>query len=162
MSVPVGRVALALLALPLCALVAPAQQRIPGLQLGARADAIASRAPTAQLGIGGNVAAGLYARIEGTLAAGLANSDGQSRGAARADLVARFVLDPFAESRLGVYALGGMSAMYDGFERWRPQVVLGLGIEARPRHGRAVALEVALGGGVRAGLVVRRARPARR
>jgi hypothetical protein len=106
-----------------------------------------------------NVPIGLYVRLESTLAGGLATRDGITRGAARGDAVARFVLDPLRETRRGLYGIGGVSLMYDGFERWRPRLVAGIGLEGRERHGRVMALELALGGGARLGFVVRRARP---
>jgi hypothetical protein len=137
-------------------------QRLAGPQPELRIDAIASRAPTLQLGVGANVPAGLYVRIGLTGAVGAARSGGEARSAARVDLTTRFLLDPLREARVGLYALGGMSAMYDGYERWRPRLVVGLGVEGRPSHRSVAAFELALGGGVRAGLVLRRPRSGRR
>ena len=142
------------LALPRAAVA----QAPSGGQLGFRVDALASRAPSLQGGVGGNIPAGLYVRLEATVAGGVAVRNGSTRAAARADAVARFVLDPLRESPRGLYGIGGLSLMYDGFERWRPRLVAGIGLEGKERGGRALALELALGGGARLGLVVRRAR----
>jgi len=154
--------ALALVAALVAALAtvaAPAAaQRPAGVQWEGRVDAIGARTPALQLGVGANVAAGLYVRVGGGLAAGLAYRDREARGAARADVTARFHLDPFRESRIGLYGLGGVSAMYDGFEHWRPRVVAGLGVESRARKRTLLAAELSLGGGVRAAFVLRRAR----
>lgn len=151
----------ALGALVVAALLAPGaahSQRAEGGQPHLRLDAIAARAPSLQLGAGANWPTGLYVRIEGTAAVGTALVNDRMRAAGRADVVARFLLDPFAESRLGVYGVGGASLMYDERDQWRPRLVLGMGVEGRPRNGRATALEIALGGGIRVGVVVRCAR----
>lgn len=150
-----GAIALSLLA------ASPSQggaQRPAGRQLEGRVDAIAASTPSLQAGVAFNVPAGLYARLGAAVAGGVARRDGLSRGAARADVFARFLLDPFGQSPLGFYGVGGLSAMYDGFEEWRPRVLAGIGFESRVRHGRAWGAEVALGGGVRIALVVRGAR----
>lgn len=156
---PTARVAALVVACAIAIAASPAAAQAPrGAQVEGRLDAIAARTPTLQAGVGGNVPAGLYVRLAATAAAGLAVRDGATRGAARADLAARFHLDPFRESRFGLYGLAGLSAMGDGFEGWRPRVLVGLGLESRPRGGRVLAGELALGGGVRAAVVLRRAR----
>lgn len=137
-------------------------QRLAGPQPELRLDAIGSRAATVQLGAGANIPAGLYARIGVTGAIGRAWRGGEGHAAGRIDLTTRFLFDPFREARYGLYGIGGVSAMYDGVEQWRSRVVVGLGVEGRPSHGLVGALELALGGGVRAGLVVRRPRSGRR
>jgi hypothetical protein len=86
--------------------------------------------------------------------------DAQSVGEVRADATVRFLLDPFAERRRGLYGGVGLSASHlGGGIGARPPVLLLLaGIEGPPRNGRAWALELGLGGGLRVGLVRRRAR----
>ena len=135
-----------------------AAQRPSGAQGELRLDVIAASTPSVQIGAGVNVPAGLYVRLGGTVAAGFANRDGTTHGAARGEVIARFLLDPFAESPHALYGLGGISAMVDPFEQWRPRVVVGLGIESRVRNRRAVAAELSLGGGVRLGFAIRRGR----
>ena len=137
-------------------------QRAVGSQPEFRADVIASRHPTLQFGAGLNVPAGIYARLGAMVAGGVAVRDRAVRRAARLDTHARFLLDPFGEYSVGMYGIGGISVMYDGFEGWRPRVTVGLGLESRPRLGHTTALEIALGGGLRAGVVIRRARAAGR
>ena len=114
-----------------------------------------------QLGAGLIVPAGTYLRTEWVAAAGAARVDDETRMAGRVDGLVRFVIDPFGESRRAVHALGGVSAMYDGVE-WQPRLVAGLGFEGRPRGAVRWAAEVAVGGGVRIGVVARRVRPNRR
>lgn len=158
-----------LAALATCAQAASAQaQRPAGAQFEGRVDAIAAATPSLQGGVAFNAPAGLYVRLGVAAAGGIAWRDGASRGAtssqgasslaARTDLFARFLLDPFGQSRLGLYGVGGLSAMYDGFERWRPRVVAGVGLESRVAKGRVWGGELALGGGVRVALFVRNAR----
>lgn len=130
-----------------------------GSQGGVRLDVITSRAPSLQAAASLNTTAGLYLRLESSVGGGVAWKGGRQYGAARIDGVARFTLDPFREAKHALYGLGGVSAMYDGFERWRPRLLVGFGIEGPVAHGRVAALELALGGGARIGLVLRRARP---
>lgn len=115
----------------------------------------------AQLGVGAGVVTGTYTRLEFTVAGGVARDHDVTRASARADIVTRFLLDPFGESRAGLYGLAGGSAGYDG-QRWLPRLMVGLGLEGR-RAGRAMwSGEVALGAGVRVGAVLRRTRANRR
>lgn len=152
MAPGVAFVAATLLAAPVLA------QRPVGRQLEGRVDLIAADTPALQVGIGLNIPAGIYVRMGATIAGGVAHRDVVTHGAARGDIVARFLLDPYREFPLALYGLGGLSAMYDPFEGWRPRVVVGVGLESRVRRGRAIAAEMALGGGVRLGVAVRRAR----
>lgn len=133
-------------------------QRPGGTQLGVRVDAIGSRATTLQAGVSANALAGLYIRLEGTIAGGSAWHDGAHYGAFRTDATARFALDPFRENKHAFYGLGGLSLLYDGLEKWRPRLLTGFGVEGPVRRRRVFAIELALGGGVRLGLVMRSAR----
>lgn len=129
-----------------------------GAQWEGRLEGIFARTSALQGGIAVNVPAGRYVRIGALGAAGAAWANGEQRASARLEGVARFLLDPFRESRFGLYGVGGVSVMYDGFEHTRPNVVVGAGVEGTPRNGRAIAAELALGGGVRVAVVLRRAR----
>lgn len=135
-----------------------AAQRPAGRQVEGRVDVIAATTSSVQGGVALNVPAGLYVRLGGAAAGGGAWRDGDARSAGRVDLFARFLLDPFGQSRLGLYGVGGLSAMHDGFEGWRPRVLAGIGLESSVRNGRAWGGELALGGGVRVALFVRGAR----
>lgn len=113
------------------------------------------------IGGGVNVPAGYYVRIGLDAAGGLrserASGGAASNGMARLDLTARFLLDPFAEQRIGWYGGGGLAALHDG-SGWRPYLTLVAGREG-PTAGRwRSALELSVGGGVRLGAVLRRAR----
>jgi hypothetical protein len=95
-------------------------------------------------------------------AAGTAWHDGEARRAAHGDVMIRFFLDPYRVSRWGVYGVGGLSALYDGFNEWRGLLVAAAGLEL-PSRGRATwAVEAGLGGGLRIALALRQARERRR
>jgi hypothetical protein len=134
----------------------------PRIQPEVRADFVDARAPAAHLGVGFNVPASTYVRVGLVAAAGQAWANGTTTAAGRIDGLVRFVLDPLREFRWAPYASGGVGAIFDGDERWRGVLIGALGIEG-PVTGRIVpAFEVGFGGGVRIGVVVRRAMPARR
>jgi hypothetical protein len=115
--------------------------------------------------------AGLYTRLGLVAVAGIAHDptrldaadrQGVLTPAARIEGIARFHLDPLRLSRRGTYLGGGVAALLvrGGAPRW--QLVALLGIEGAPRGALAPALEVGLGGGVRVGVALRRARRGRR
>lgn len=126
-----------------------------------RAEGIAAEAPGAVVGLGVNVRAGWYVRVGGAVAGGARWSDASAPvGQVRADATLRFLLDPFAERRRGLYGGVGLSTtqLGGGGGAQAPQLLVLAGLESQPRGGRAWALEVGLGGGVRVGLVRRSAR----
>ena len=72
------------------------------------------------------------------------------------DLLARFLLDPFRQTRWGFSAGAGMSLRAEEGDRVRPQLLLALDLEGpRSKHDLAPAVQVGLGGGARVGLGVR-------
>ena len=87
----------------------------------------------------------------GTGAAGLSG---------RADVIARFTLDPFRERQWAPYAVGGVSARFD--DRSRQFLLLLAGIEGPVRGGFAPAVEFGFGGSLRVGLALRQGVPRRR
>lgn len=156
------RLALAAAALGLVARVAAAQAAERATVPVARADAIIGAHETAmQAGAGIDIPFGWYVRLDVVGAGGwtAGRSGGASGASGRADVVARFLLDPFRQFRWGPYAGGGASLRWEpGARRPHPFLVVMLGVEAPSRHGVAPALEVGLGGGYRVGLALRRAR----
>ena len=130
-----------------------------GPQPEIRVEAITGDPWSLLAGAGVNMAAGVYTRLGVNAAAGIARADARSQLAARVDGIGRFLLDPFRQSRTGLYGLAGVSAMYLEDDGWTPRVVLGLGLEGRARGRRITSIEVALGGGVRVAIVMRRVRP---
>lgn len=125
-----------------------------------RADWIEARAAAAHLGLGVNVRTGWYARVGAALAAGAAEGPGgEWQSSRRVDLAVRFLLDPFAERRVGVYGGAGVSARWDGTAPGDARLLVVLGVEGRPVGGVLPSVEVGLGGGFRVGTVLRRRRP---
>jgi hypothetical protein len=125
-----------------------------------RADYIGPRPHTVQLGAGVNLPVGPYLRVGVIGAGGVGWRDGQSGASGRADVIGRFALDPFREHRWGLSAGGGLSVRYDAAEadsrhRWRALVAVVVDLEG-PRAGPiAPAVQLGLGGGLRAGIVLR-------
>lgn len=161
MAVGAG-VAAALLAPPLAA------QTGRRLQPEARVDVIAGRSTALHAGVGLSRPLGTYVRVGAVAAGGVVTggsgsvSGGELRASARGDLLARFLLDPFLQSRWAPYAGGGASARYDEDGRARGYMVAFVGVEGPPMGGLLPALEVGLGGGTRMGVTLRRALEARR
>jgi hypothetical protein len=133
-----------------------------GPQPELRAEIIAGDPWHLLAGAGVSIPAGIYTRLGINGAAGVARADSATLGAARIDGTVRFLLDPFRQSRVGLYGLAGVSGMFLESDGWTPRVLLGLGLEGRARWGTISSVEVALGGGARVSLVMRRARADRR
>ncbi len=150
------RALLLLGALGLAGRDAVAQERAPSpLQWEGRIDALLTPLPGAHAGGGLSVRAGHYARIGVTAAFGAVRDRGETVASGRADATVRFLLDPFAEARRGWYGGAGLTVRADGDRAWHGGLVLVVGVEGT-RASRAVrAVELALGGGVRLGVVLR-------
>jgi hypothetical protein len=157
----VVRATLAVAALP-GILTAQAVQQ--SYQSELRIDAIFARSTALHAAYGFTVPAGTYMR------AGLVGGIGVGRHGVegRTDLIARFSLDPFRQSRWAPYAGAGMSGRYrselDGGERAYLLVFLGVEgpLPLGGRSGWVPAIEVGLGGGGRVGMIFRRGVNARR
>ncbi len=141
-----------------------AQSRSQPLQVEGRLDAIFARSSAVEAGLGMTVPLGIYVRsgLVAGLGAGRHGVDG------RTDLIARFSLDPFRQSRWAPYGGGGISGRYrselDGGSKAYLMVFLGLEgpLPLGQTAGWVPAIEVALGGGARLGVVLRRGVNARR
>lgn len=122
-----------------------------------RADAILGAGSVFQLGAGGAIALGYYARLALIGAAGVDRAPGGYMRSERADLLMRFLLDPFRETRWGLSSGGGISLRYDAAHPVvRPYLVVLLDIEGPRRNGFSPALQIGLGGGARVGIAFRR------
>ena len=130
----------------------------PRVQWEARADGIFSSSSAAQLGAGLNVPSGYYVRLGATIAAGATASAGTLRASTRTDFAMRYLLDPFQELRWAPYFGAGFSGVWDDADHWRAYLLALAGIEGPVHAGWRTAVELGLGGGVRAGIVLRRAR----
>jgi hypothetical protein len=135
------------------------QNATQSIQTEIRADAFFSRTTGVEAALGITVPAGIYVRTG--LVAGVGGGPHGVEG--RTDLVARFSMDPFRQSRWAPYAGAGLSGRYLTQEAGgsRAYLLVFLGIEgplrARAAGGWVPALEVGLGGGTRVGIGMRTA-----
>lgn len=149
--------------------------RAPGLE--GRVDLLAARATTVHAGAGvlwpvgryvraGLVAGGGVTRRERAGEAGLEPVD-ESVGSARAEVVARFVVDPLADPfrpgptrpRWLLYGGAGGGVLVTRGDRPQTRVFVALGVAGPDQGGWRPALELGLGGGVRVGLALRTGGP---
>ncbi len=130
----------------------------PAVQFEARLDALGGPPAGAEAGLGANIPAGYYARIGADVAAGAVSRGGEAVASARADVAARFLLDPFREFRWGPYVGAGFTTQWDQRANWRGDLLLLLGFEGPAHAGWRTSVELGLGGGARLGVVLRRAR----
>jgi hypothetical protein len=165
---PRSRVEIVLLLLALASAHAGAQQIVraaaaPPIEL--RVDAIdprSTRSGTVQGGVGVNVPLGYYVRLEVVGGAGITRRDSIESGSGRVDALGRFLLDPFGESPWGLSIGGGMSVLFASGARTRAYLVVVTDLESPPLGPIVPALQLGLGGGFRAGVVVRGYRSGRR
>lgn len=131
-----------------------------------RADVIAGSQPAVQIGGGVQVPAGYYVRVGLDAAIGLRPNTVSAGGRldGRVDLLTRFLLDPFRQSKYGLSVGGGLTLRAEPNDRVRPLLLVAVDVEGRRRaNGLVPALQIGLGGGVRVGVIVRRsATPAAR
>ena len=122
-----------------------------------RVDAIASDSRVAiQGGAGLEVPAGYYARIGVVAAVGGDAVPSGRELSGRVDVLARFLFDPFRETRWGFSAGAGVSLRVHEHDRIRPYLLSVIDLEApRPASGIAPAFQLGLGGGVRFGMALR-------
>jgi hypothetical protein len=120
-----------------------------------RVDVLGRPRASAQGAFGVNIPAGPYVRV-GVLAGVGGRLDSPSGVAGRVDVLARFLLDPFRQSRWGLSAGGGVSLRADEGDRVRPNLLVALDLEGpRTRSGVSPAFQVGFGGGVRGGVGLR-------
>ena len=129
-----------------------------------RVDGIFARTAGGEVGLGVSLPVGIYVRngLVGGIGVGQHGVEG------RTDLLSRFSLDPFRQSRWSLYGGGGISGRYRAEEDGgsRAYLLLFLGLEGPLPLGRTSgwvpAFEVGLGGGARVGVIIRRGINARR
>lgn len=134
------------------------------VQVEGRLDGIFARTTGVEAGLGITVPAGIYVRSG--LIAGI--GAGRHGVEGRTDLVSRFSLDPFRQSRWAPYAGGGLSGRYrsklDGGSK--AYLLIFLGVEGPLAVGQmsgwVPAVEAGLGGGARVAVILRRGINARR
>ena len=134
-----------------------------------RVDARWSRSNTVELGWSLIVPAGVYVRSALTAATGFVRRDQRWMRESRYETSARFLLDPFRQARYGLSIGGGIGLTNsDGLfgdpnilgvrqQRWRPYLAAFADLELRKTAGLTPAVQVGIGSGIRAGLVIRSA-----
>lgn len=143
----------------LAAVVAPSAgaQRFriePQVQPEFRAFASTADSWSAGAGVGFNVPAGYYLRVAPTLFAGR-RLRALPQDFARIEVVSRFSLDPFRQSRWGPWAGAGLAAEWERDAHGRALVVLALGTDFPGTSGWQPSVELAVGGGTRVSLSVK-------
>jgi hypothetical protein len=153
-----GALAATVAALVLLSAASPARAQQPRTPVAPelRLDVIGARPTSVQGAVGVEIPAGYYVRVGLLLGAGPTIANGTTRAAGRADVLARFLIDPFRQSRWGFSAGAGVSVRADPGERVRPRLLVALDLEGRrSRAGVSPAVQIGLGGGVRGGVAVR-------
>ena len=135
----------------------PAQAPRSSVAREVRLDILGGRPASVQGGIGLQIPAGTYVRVGLLAGAGTTlDRDANARAAGRVDVLARFLIDPFRQSRWGFSAGAGVSVRADPGERVRPRLFAALDLEGRRWvNGISPALQIGLGGGVRGGVGLR-------
>jgi hypothetical protein len=134
------------------------------VQAEGRVDAIVARTAGIEAGLGLSVPSGIYMRTG--LVAGV--GAGRHGVEGRTDLISRFSLDPFRQSRWAPYGGAGVSGRYrsklDGGSRAYLMIFLGVEGPLSPGalSGVVPAFELGLGGGARFAVILRRGINARR
>ena len=127
-----------------------------------RIDLFFARTTTVQAAAGGAWALDPNVRV--VLLGGLGSTFASGAGefSARADLLARYVLDPDRTQQWALYGAGGISARYEARPSWRGALVALVGLEG-PKWGTWTPfVEAGYGGGVQLGFGLRRAKVAGR
>lgn len=133
------------------------------VRLLARVDAFLARSDAIHVGAGGTVDLGSYVRLDGVIAAGGARSGDEEVASGRAELLARFLLDPFRQARWGIYGGAGLIARHDdGPAGTSGYLTLIAGAELPGGGTTRPAIEIGIGGGARLALTIRQGRPNRR
>jgi hypothetical protein len=122
----------------------------------ARAELASAHGTRVELGAGLTWSAGTYLRAGLTATRDVWQSVDSVTAATRAEFAVRFTMDPIAQQRWGFSAGGGV-----GY-RERLYFMAIAELEGPRQAGLRPAFQVALGGGVRLGLVLRRAVQGRR
>ncbi|MDZ7631250.1 MAG: hypothetical protein U5K74_07860 [Gemmatimonadaceae bacterium] len=135
----------------------PADQRPIRWRTTLRADAIIDRDPGAQLGLGLAIPAAYNVRLGVEAGAGGVQRRGGWSPIGRVDLLGRWLSDPFRQSRWAIHAGGGVGVLLEEQRAPRPVAIVTLGVDGPSDGAWVPGVEVGLGGGVRAGLTLRRA-----
>lgn len=144
----------------LCAVSAAHAQLLAPAYGEYRGDALIGRGTSAQAALGAVFLMGTYVRTSLDVAGGATWHDNETRASGRADVIARFLLDPFREVPVGLSVGGGVSVPYvSGDAHVRPFLTAVVDVEGRMRRSITPAIQIGLGGGTRIGVVLRTSPP---
>jgi hypothetical protein len=132
---------------------APSSAQQPGTRFEIRVDHHFTGIRSTEGGVGAFAPMGTYVRVGAVLAAGASREPSGSRRTARGEGALRFQLDPFRERRIGVSVGGGVVARWAEDDKLRPYLLALVDLEGRGR--RSPAVQLALGGGLRVGVILR-------
>ncbi|MDA1080658.1 MAG: hypothetical protein O2973_03120 [Gemmatimonadetes bacterium] len=113
------------------------------------------------VGAGANVPAGYYVRVAGSTAVGVGRRADQAP-LVRAQVVGRFLIDPFRQRRTGPYVGGGLVGNWRSADHGRVALLFVAGLELPSRLGWEPGVELAVGSGITIAFVARHSRRAGR
>lgn len=145
-----------------CAAQAQVFTFAPTVQPELSAAATFGNRTSAAAGVGINVPAGYYVRVAEAISFGRELTGARPGNVLRAEVVARFLTDPFGESRWGPYGGGGAAVDWRDGSAGRVALMLVAGTELPSKAAWRPGIEIAVGNGVRLSLIIRRARTAGR
>jgi len=123
-----------------------------------RADLFLASSTTVQAGGGGAWTLDRNVRLVALGGAGSTFTNGVGQFSARADLLARYVLDPDRQDKWALYGEGGLGLRYEAAPSWRGVLVAIVGLEG-PKWGNWMPfIEAGYGGGFQLGFGLRRAK----
>jgi hypothetical protein len=154
---------LALTATPCAAqrVAAPAA-RPSRIQPTFRADVIVADRWSVQGAAGVQIATAYNVRVAADAGVGAVSRATGWHAAGRMDVLLRWLSDPFRESRWALNAGGGLGLNLEDSRRVRPVAIVTVGLDAPAGARWLRGVEVGLGGGVRAGVTLRRSSARRR
>ena len=142
---------------------AQAAPRPARFQPSVRVDAILGQDAIGQVAGGIAIAAAYNVRVG--LDAGIGGvrrANGGAQATGRVDLLARWLTDPFRQSRRALHAGGGLGVLFEQGSAPRPVAIVTLGLDGASDGPWVPGVEIGLGGGFRAGVTLRRASARRR
>lgn len=132
------------------------RQRIPPYGEMRAEGIFSSHAATALAGGAVVVPAGTYTRISVGASVGAEMRSSTTQAAGRAEVIARFLLDPLREMPWGLSLGGGLAVPYARDTRGvHPLMTAVVDVEGRRGNRFTPALQVGIGGGARVALVLR-------
>jgi hypothetical protein len=143
--------------LALCVSRVDAQTATPSITPELRTDAVFARSTTFQLGGGAALQTGDYLWLGGDMGLGVVTGH-TPEPSVSVQVTGRIHLDSDSEAHWAPYLVGGMTYQASRGAKGALYLLIALGMHAPARAGIVPAMEVGLGGGVRVGFVLRRAR----